>query len=172
MRSSSICSWSGKNFGDVNHGSSFVQAVELTPGCPKARTILTYSQSTNEESPFYADQIRLYANKGWVTPPFCKKDTDKLRATSLAATRSGLLRSVRVAPARGAIRVRVGLRRRADIVVTVRRANKVVARVTRKRLAARTHLLRLRAPSDPLKVTVSARSGARRDIVRTAGRAR
>jgi acyl-homoserine-lactone acylase len=37
-------------------------------GCPvDARTILTYSQSTNPNSPYYADQTRLYSGKGWDT---------------------------------------------------------------------------------------------------------
>ena len=46
---------------NVPHGSSFVQAVQFVDGaCPvEPRTILTYSQSTNEDSPFFSDQSRV-----------------------------------------------------------------------------------------------------------------
>ena len=71
------------HFGDVNHGSSFVQAVELTGSCPKVRTILTYSQSTDPTSPHYTDQDRVYAGKDWVSPPFCAKAVEKAAKTRL-----------------------------------------------------------------------------------------
>ena len=61
--------------GALQHGSSFLQTVSFDgDGCPDARTILTYSQSTNPNSPHYADQTRLYADGGWVTDRFCKSD--------------------------------------------------------------------------------------------------
>jgi len=55
---------------DVNRGSSFIMAVELTPAGPHTRTILTYSQSVNPASPHYTDQTRLYSAKQWVTERF------------------------------------------------------------------------------------------------------
>ncbi len=67
-------SLSGKadGYGDIAHGSSFVQVVSFngTP-CPDTRTILTYSESSNPNSPYYADQTRLFSNKQWVTDEFC-----------------------------------------------------------------------------------------------------
>ena len=61
--------------GPLQHGSSFIQAVSFDgDGCPDARTILTYSQSTNPNSPHYADQTRLYSGGGWVTDRFCKSE--------------------------------------------------------------------------------------------------
>ncbi len=71
------------DYGDINHGSSFVQAVELTPGCPKARTILTYSQSTNPNSKHFGDQTRLFSKKRWVNPPFCAKDVARAKGSRL-----------------------------------------------------------------------------------------
>ena len=64
---------SGADYGDVPHGSSFVQVVAFngTP-CPDAATILTYSQSTNPNSPYFADQTRMFSNKQWVTDEFCE----------------------------------------------------------------------------------------------------
>jgi acyl-homoserine-lactone acylase len=60
-------------YGDVPHGSSFVQVVSFngTP-CPDTHTILTYSQSTNPNSPYYADQTQMFSNKQWVTDEFCE----------------------------------------------------------------------------------------------------
>jgi acyl-homoserine-lactone acylase len=74
----------GQGYPDVPHGSSFVQAVHLTGGCPDVRTILTYSQSTNPNSPFSADQTRMFTRKEWVIFPFCSKD---VRAATVATTR-------------------------------------------------------------------------------------
>ena len=62
-----------KGYPDVQHGSSFVMAASLGKGCPKARTILTYSQSANPDSPYFADQTRMFSNKQWVLDRFCAK---------------------------------------------------------------------------------------------------
>ncbi|MBJ7473147.1 MAG: penicillin acylase family protein, partial [Solirubrobacteraceae bacterium] len=59
---------------DVASGNSFMQAVHLTPGCPQIRTVLSYSQSADPTSPHYADQTKLYSQKGWNTLPFCGDD--------------------------------------------------------------------------------------------------
>ena len=61
--------------GPLAHGSSFIQTVAFDgDGCPDARTILTYSQSTNPTSDHYADQTRLFSRGGWVTDRFCESD--------------------------------------------------------------------------------------------------
>jgi len=61
--------------GPLAHGASFIQTVSFTGnGCPDARTILTYSQSTNPKSKHYADMTRLYSRSGWVTDHFCARD--------------------------------------------------------------------------------------------------
>ncbi len=57
----------GVGYPKVVHGSSFVMAVELGADGPSGRQILTYSQSANPNSPYYADQTRLYSQKGWDT---------------------------------------------------------------------------------------------------------
>ncbi|MFD7259854.1 penicillin acylase family protein [Streptomyces sp. NPDC059874] len=60
---------------EVTHGSSHVQAVGWDGGrCPVARTLLTYSQSSNPNSPYYADQTRLFSEERWVTSRFCERD--------------------------------------------------------------------------------------------------
>lgn len=52
------------------HGSSYVQVVGFDADGPVADTVLSYSQSPNPASPWYADQTRLYAKKQWVRFPF------------------------------------------------------------------------------------------------------
>jgi acyl-homoserine-lactone acylase len=42
-------------------------AVELGRRGPSGRQILTYSQSSNPNSPYYEDQTRLFSRKGWDT---------------------------------------------------------------------------------------------------------
>ncbi|MFF1377510.1 penicillin acylase family protein [Streptomyces sp. NPDC058308] len=64
-----------KGYTEVVHGSSHIQAVGWTAGhCPEARTLLSYSQSSNPRSPHYSDQTKLYAKERWVTSRFCEKD--------------------------------------------------------------------------------------------------
>jgi acyl-homoserine-lactone acylase len=55
----------GEGYPKIVHGSSFVMAVEFTDSGPVSRGILTYSQSTNPESPHFADQTVLFSGKGW-----------------------------------------------------------------------------------------------------------
>ena len=72
----------GKGFADVNGGSSYVQAVTWgKSSCPRARTILTYSESTNPRSKHSGDQTRLFSRKRWVRERFCRRDV--LRGTQL-----------------------------------------------------------------------------------------
>ncbi|MFD9252588.1 penicillin acylase family protein [Streptomyces bottropensis] len=60
---------------EVSSGSSHIQAVGWDGGrCPVARTLLTYSQSSNPNSPHHLDQTRLFAAEKWVTSRFCEKD--------------------------------------------------------------------------------------------------
>ncbi|MDX6284777.1 MAG: acyl-homoserine-lactone acylase [Frankiales bacterium] len=69
-------SWdSGTGVTRPEGGSSYVQAVTWdSSACPIARSILTYSLSTDSTSAHYADQTALFSNKGWVTNRFCAAD--------------------------------------------------------------------------------------------------
>jgi acyl-homoserine-lactone acylase len=69
----------------VPHGSSFIMAAELTPGCPRLRTNLTYSQATDPTSPWYANGTRLYSAGKWASPPACAAAL--ARARGLVVTR-------------------------------------------------------------------------------------
>ncbi|MFE5813621.1 penicillin acylase family protein [Streptomyces sp. NPDC056479] len=60
---------------EVTTGSSHIQAVGWDGSrCPVARTLLTYSQSSNPNSPHFSDQTRLFSGEKWVTSRFCEKD--------------------------------------------------------------------------------------------------
>ncbi|MFN2539767.1 MAG: penicillin acylase family protein [Mycobacteriales bacterium] len=73
--------------GQLPHGSSFIQVVSFNgTGCPDARTILTYSQSTNPRSPHYADQTRLYSQSKWATDHFCERDVARSTVQTLHLT--------------------------------------------------------------------------------------
>jgi acyl-homoserine-lactone acylase len=67
--------WSGNpanpGYPNVTEGSSFVMVTSFGDGCPDNRSILTYSESENPDSPYSADQTRMFSNKDWVDPPFC-----------------------------------------------------------------------------------------------------
>ncbi|GAB2727863.1 penicillin acylase family protein [Streptomyces bullii] len=60
---------------EVTVGSSYVQAVGWDGSrCPVARTLLTYSQSSNPRSAHHSDQTRLFSRGEWVRSRFCEKD--------------------------------------------------------------------------------------------------
>ncbi|TDC81827.1 acylase [Micromonospora sp. KC606] len=63
----------GVGYPKVRHGTSFLMAVELGRNGPSGRQLLTYSQSANPNSPWYADQTRLYSGKGFDTIKFTEK---------------------------------------------------------------------------------------------------
>ncbi|WP_369179125.1 penicillin acylase family protein [Streptomyces mutabilis] len=65
----------GGGYTEVITGSSYIQAVGWDGSrCPVARTLLTYSQSSNPASPHHADQTRLFSGERWVTSRFCERD--------------------------------------------------------------------------------------------------
>jgi acyl-homoserine-lactone acylase len=64
----------GVGYPDVPHGSSFIEAVRFNgSGCPQSQSILTYSQSVSSESPYFADQTRMFSNKQWNPMRFCER---------------------------------------------------------------------------------------------------
>lgn len=49
----------------VNHGSSFLMALEFTKQGPRAKAFLTYSQSGDPDSPHFRDQTEMFSRKQW-----------------------------------------------------------------------------------------------------------
>jgi acyl-homoserine-lactone acylase len=70
----------GIGYPKITHGTSYVMAVRLGRGAPSGRQLLSYSQSTDPTSPYYADQTRRYSREGW--------DTIKYTPLQLAADRA------------------------------------------------------------------------------------
>ncbi len=65
-------------------GNSYIQVVTWDDSeCPIADVILVPSQSTNPESPHFADQTKLYSDKEWVRWPFCE---DQIAARQVGDT--------------------------------------------------------------------------------------
>ncbi|MGW0687633.1 penicillin acylase family protein [Streptomyces sp. NPDC002754] len=78
----------GGGYTDVTTGSSYIQAVGWDGSrCPVARTLLTYSQSSNPNSAHYSDQTHLFTKKKWVTERFCEKDILKSPALKVVRVR-------------------------------------------------------------------------------------
>jgi acyl-homoserine-lactone acylase len=67
--------FTGSGFAENEFGSSYVQVVTWgKKACPEAATILTYSLSSNPDSPFAGDQSELFSKKQWQTERFCPRD--------------------------------------------------------------------------------------------------
>jgi acyl-homoserine-lactone acylase len=73
---------------NVPHGSSFVMVTSFTGGCPDDRSILTYSESENPNSPYFADQTRMFSKKEWVDPPFCMNEVNADSSLSTQVVKS------------------------------------------------------------------------------------
>jgi hypothetical protein len=169
--------WNGKGYPDIVHGSSYVQAVQLTGGCPNARTILTYSQSVNPRSPYFSDQTKMYSRRAWNPMRFCAKEI--LSDPALAVTRFGCpgasaFRSARVSGLGGSLRLRLRSRlglastvevlrlrrgRRARLVLRVRRARSFARRLSAGRYRVRVLARAESGIVDPREATVTVAAG-------------
>ncbi len=168
--------WDPKaGYPNVPHGSSYVQVVHFTDAsCPDTRTILTYSQSADPTSPWFADQTRMFSRKAWAKERFCERDVwadPALKVTALngGARAARLLRSVRAVRARGArALVRVRLARGAKVTASLLRGRRVVrtARVSAARGGTRTLRLRGARRGDRVRVVARNRAQAERRTVR------
>lgn len=70
-----IATFLGKGgWNDVYHGSSFIMTVSFTDAGPRARTLVTYAQSTNPASPFSGDQLRMFSAKQWNDLPWSRAE--------------------------------------------------------------------------------------------------
>lgn len=56
--------------------SSWIWATEFTEDGPRFRGILTYSISTNPNSPHFSDQTKMFSQKQWLDIPFYEEDVE------------------------------------------------------------------------------------------------
>lgn len=78
----------GVGYPNVVSGSSWIQATEYTHHGPVSHGVLTYSLSTNADSPHYADMTKLFSKGQMVNLPFSARDvaaqaTSRLRLIGL-----------------------------------------------------------------------------------------
>ncbi len=67
----------GEGYSNIPTGNSYIQTVTWDESeCPVAFAVLTYSQSTNPESPHYSDWTELVSGKGWNDMPYCATDIE------------------------------------------------------------------------------------------------
>jgi acyl-homoserine-lactone acylase len=58
-------------------GNSYIQSVTWNDdGSPSARAILTYSQSPEPDSEYYADQTKIYSRSEWIEMPFTDEQVE------------------------------------------------------------------------------------------------
>ncbi len=68
---------SATGYDGVHWGQSYIQTVSFDDQGPVAQAMLTYGQSTDPKSPYYADQTGVYSRKEWPALPFAE---DKIKA--------------------------------------------------------------------------------------------
>ncbi|WP_165390787.1 penicillin acylase family protein [Pseudoduganella lutea] len=66
-----------QGYRDVAWGTSYLQLVGFDNNGPVARGLLAYGQSTDPASPYYADQLPLYAEKRLVPLPFTREQIEE-----------------------------------------------------------------------------------------------
>jgi len=60
----------GVGYTPVFAGSSHIQAVSWKGNWPEVRSIVTYSQSTDPDSPHFSDMTQLFSEEGWIRFPY------------------------------------------------------------------------------------------------------
>jgi acyl-homoserine-lactone acylase len=73
----------GEGYTPIGGGSSIVMAVSFGRWGPIAKGVLTYSQSTDPESPFFADQTLLFSEEGWNDLPFHPWDIHRAQISKI-----------------------------------------------------------------------------------------
>jgi acyl-homoserine-lactone acylase len=76
----------GGGYPNVTSGASWIQATEFTEGGPVSRGILAYSQTTNPNSPHFADMTELFSRGEWVDLPFREADVAAAAIESVQVT--------------------------------------------------------------------------------------
>jgi acyl-homoserine-lactone acylase len=60
----------GVGYTPIFHGSSYIQTVRWSGNWPDVRAIVTYSQSTDPDSPHFSDMTQVFSDQEWVTFPY------------------------------------------------------------------------------------------------------
>jgi acyl-homoserine-lactone acylase len=74
----------GVGYTPIFAGSSYIQAVRWQQGWPVVQAIVTYSQSTDPDSPHFSDMTQVFSDQGWVTFPYQVRDIKKEQIDSIS----------------------------------------------------------------------------------------
>ena len=74
----------GVGYTPIFHGSSYIQAVRWQQGWPVVQAIVTYSQSTDPDSPHFSDMTQVFSDQGWVSFPYRVRDIKKEQIDSIS----------------------------------------------------------------------------------------
>ncbi|MEM7137503.1 MAG: penicillin acylase family protein [Myxococcota bacterium] len=67
----------GEGYSNIPAGNSYIHTVTWDQSdCPDAWAMLTYSQSTNPDSPHYSDWTERFSAKDWYDMPYCPEDVE------------------------------------------------------------------------------------------------
>lgn len=83
----------GVGYPNVANGASYLLWVQFTPEGPVGRSIMTYSQSPNPESPYFKDQTGMFGRKEYKSIRFTDSQIDadpSLKREEICARRSTL----------------------------------------------------------------------------------
>jgi acyl-homoserine-lactone acylase len=74
----------GVGYTPIFAGSSYIQAVRWQQGWPVVQAIVTYSQSTDPDSPHFSDMTQVFSDQEWVTFPYRVGDIKKAQIGSIS----------------------------------------------------------------------------------------
>ena len=74
----------GVGYTPIFAGSSYIQAVRWQQGWPVAQAIVTYSQSTDPDSPHFSDMTQVFSDQEWVPFPYRVRDIKKEQIGSVS----------------------------------------------------------------------------------------
>ena len=74
----------GVGYTPIFAGSSYIQAVRWQQGWPVVQAIVTYSQSTDPDSPHFSDMTQVFSDQGWVSFPYRMGDMQKDQIDSIS----------------------------------------------------------------------------------------
>lgn len=70
----------------IANGTSFVYVLEYTPDGLQARSLLTYGETGDPDSPYFSDQTERFSAKDWKTVPFVAGEVDDATIDSYEVT--------------------------------------------------------------------------------------
>jgi acyl-homoserine-lactone acylase len=67
----------GVGYTPIFAGSSYIQTVRWADDWPDVRAVVTYSQSTDPDSPHFSDMTQVFSDQEWVAFPFQMGDIQR-----------------------------------------------------------------------------------------------